>query len=97
MTGRRTLVIVFLFSLSSVVLSVSWLIFNRVDMGSILTENLYQFVLTMSCLSFVVTVVSLYRLLFDLRYKINEVKDKEKNVRDIYQYDQLLDPPIMNN
>jgi len=97
MTGKRTLVIVFLFSLSSVVLSVSWFIFNRVDIDLILTENPYQFVLTMSCLSFVVTVVSLHRLLFDLQYKINEVKDKEKNVRDIYQYDQLLDPPIMNN
>jgi len=97
MTGRRTLVLVFLFSLSSVILSVSWFIFNRVDIGSVLTENLYQFVLTMSCLSFVVTVVSLYRLLFDLQHKINEVKDKEKNVRDIYQYDQLLNPPVMNN
>ncbi len=97
MTGRRTLVIVFLFSLSSVVLSVSWFIFNRVDIDLIITENLYQFILTMSCLSFIVTVVSLHRLLFDLQYKINEVKDKEKNVRDIYQYDQLLNPPSMNN
>ena len=66
-------------------------------MDLIITENLYQFILTMSCLSFIVTVVSLHRLLFDLQYKINEVKDKEKNVRDIYQYDQLLDPPSMNN
>jgi hypothetical protein len=97
MTGRRTLVIVFLFSLSSVVLSVSWFIFNRVDIDLIITENLYQFILTMSCLSFIVTVVSLHRLLFDLQYKINEVKDKEKNIRDIYQYDQLLNPPSMNN
>ena len=97
MTGRRTLIIVFLFSLSSVLLSISWFIFNRVDIGLILTDNLYQFVLTMSCLSFAVTVVSLCRLLFDLQHKIDEVKDKEKNVRDIYQYDQLLNPPIMNN
>lgn len=97
MTDRRTLVIVFLFSLSSVVLSVSWFILNRVDIGSILTENPYQFVLIMLCLSFVVTVISLHRLLSDLQHKINEVKDKEKNVKDIYQYDQLLSPPIMNN
>lgn len=99
MTDRRTLAAVFLFSLFSVVLSLSWLIFTIGDAGLIFTETIYQFILTVTCLSFFILVISLHKLLFDIRLKMNEVKEKEKNIRDCYQYHQLLNPPDtdMNN
>lgn len=97
MTSRRTLGIVFICSLFSVALSLSWLVTHVVDnVGLIFTEPIYSFVLTISCLSFFITFVSLHGLLVDKRRKTNEVREKEKNVRDFHQYHQLLNPPDMD-
>jgi len=89
---------VFIFSLAFLILSVSWFIFRMVGyIGLISAEPVGQFVLAMACLSFLIAVISLYKILSDMRYKINDVKEKEKTVRDFYRYDQLLNPPDMDN
>jgi hypothetical protein len=43
------------------------------------------------------SIFLLKKILVEIRYDIDSRKEKEKNVRDIYMYDQLLDPPTTNN
>ena len=70
----------------------TWFIFNMIT-----TENLYQIGLIILCICFIITVVLLRKFLVEIRYEIDTQKEKEKNIRDIYLYNQLLDPPSTNN
>lgn len=98
MTGRRTAGMVFIVSLLFAVLSISWLVFRIIDdVDLIFTERVYQFILAIGCLSFFAALVYLHRFLADMRYEINEVKEKEKNVIDFYRYHQFLNPPDMDS
>jgi hypothetical protein len=97
MVRKRTLTSMFLYSLLLATLLMVWLMIDNVDGGVDITKPLYQFVIVMACLSFVISVFSMYKLLVDIRSNINGVKEKEQNIKECYQYDQLLNPPIMNN
>ncbi len=97
MVQKKTLITTFLFSTVLVILSVLWLLFNIVGNIELLLEPLHQLVVIVLFLSIFISTVCLRKLLVDIRFKINEIKEKEKNVKECYQYDQLLNPPIMNN
>jgi len=97
MAQKKTLVVTFLLSVIFTILSASWLLFNIVGNIGLLLESLYQFVAIVVCLGALISIVCLRKILVDIRFKINEIKEKEKNVKECYQYDQLLNPPIMNN
>ena len=98
MKGRKTRGILFVFWLLLVTLSTSWIFFSILnDIKLILSELVYQFVFVISCLGFFIAVLSLRVTLTEVKSKINEEREKQKNVRDFYQYTQLLDPPSMNN
>ena len=97
MVQKKTLITTFLFSTVLVILSVLWLLFNIVGNIGLLLEPLHQLVVIVLFLSIFISTVCLRKLLVDIRFKINEIKEKEKNVKECYQYDQLLNPPIMNN
>lgn len=79
------------------ILSASWLLLNIVGNIKLLLEPLHQLVVIVLFLSILISTVCLRKLLVDIQFKINEIKKKEKNVKECYQYDQLLNPPIMNN
>ena len=49
------------------------------------------------CLSFLGMFVTLRKLLLDIKCEIREIEKIEKTVRDIYRYDQFLDPPEADN
>ena len=98
MARKKTLAITFLCSLLLATLSIVWLIVNGITNGGLsVTEPLHQFVIIMACSSIVICIFSTNKLLFDIRSRINDVKEKERNIKECYQYDQLLNPPIMNN
>lgn len=98
MKGRRTRGVLFIFWLLLAALSASWIFFSVLnDMSLIFTEPIYQSVFIISCLSLFIAVISLHEILDEVKSKINEEKEKQKNIRDAYQYTQLLDPPSMNN
>jgi len=98
MARKKTLAITFLCSLLLATLSIVWLIVNGITNGGLsVTEPLYQFVIIMACSSIVICIFSTNKLLFDIRSRINDVKEKERDIKECYQYDQLLNPPIMNN
>jgi hypothetical protein len=100
MKGRKTRCVLFLFYLILATLSGSWVVFSIINRANLLfTEPVYQFVFIILCLSFVLAVFSIRESLNDTKYKIKDMKNKEKNVKDMYRYNQLLDPPDaeMNN
>lgn len=100
MVQKKTLIKTFLLSTALMILSASWLLLNIVGNIESLLEPLHQLVVIVLFLSILISTVCLVclrKILVDIRFKINEIKKKEKNVKECYQYDQLLNPPIMNN
>ena len=96
MTDKKTLAKAFIFSLFLAVLSISWFIFDIAsDMGLIFKKISCQFALMMTFLSVSISAISFQKLLMVIRHDINRRKEKEKNVRDLHQYIQLLNQPDM--
>jgi hypothetical protein len=48
-------------------------------------------------MSFVLSSFFIYQIIADVRIDIKKIRETEKNIKDIYQYNQLLDPPSMHN
>ena len=100
MKGRNFQGILFIIWLIIATLSAIWILFSIIlDVNLILTETVYQFVLLISCLSLIIATISIHEMLTNAKNKIIDQKIKEKNVRDVYRYQQLLGPPDtdMNN
>ena len=100
MKGRNFQGILFIIWLIIATLSAIWILFSIIlDVNLILTETVYQFVLLISCLSLIIATISIHEMLTNAKNKIIDQKIKEKNVRDVYRYQQLLCPPNadMNN
>lgn len=94
MAMRKMSDMVFISFLSILTLSTLCLVFvfSSVYVGLI---N-YVFLSTIF-ISFLVVLFSLRKLLMDVKSDISEKVLKEKNIRDIYQYNQVLDPPDIDN
>ena len=100
MKGSNFQGILFIFWIILAVMSVVWILLNIIlNVTLILTETVYQFVLIISCLSLIVATISIHEMLANAKNKIIDQQNKEKNVRDVYRYQQLLNPPDadMNN
>lgn len=99
MTDRKLFGIVFILSFVFLVLSVSWFVL-RIATGStglIFTEILDQIILIIGFISFFIAFLSIRKLLEDIRYEINEIKEIKNAVKDCYRYEQLMNPPDMDN
>jgi archaellum biogenesis protein FlaJ (TadC family) len=86
--------LVFIFSFSITIISLLFIIFN---INLVFSETVYLLVLMVALLNFIIAIVYLRRLLVEIKYDNDERKEKEKNVRDCYQYYQLLNPSEINN
>ena len=67
------------------------------DFNLLFSENIYKIIGIFLILSFIFSMYLLKKFLIELRYEIDSFREKEKNIRDIYMYNQLLDPPTTNN
>ncbi len=94
MTTRKMSDMVFISFLSILTLSTLCLVFI---FSSIYTELINYVFLSTIFISFLVVLLSFRKLLIDMKSDISEKKLKEKNIRDIYQYSQILDPPDIDN
>jgi len=99
MIDRQKLGITFIFSLEFLLISLSLLVVYSIKNGfiSLLKENLYQFILIVLILSFLIAIFSFHKIIADIRYEIDEERKKEKTVRDYYNYYQSYAPPDINN
>lgn len=94
MKEKNLLKIKFIFLLLT---SFSILYFAIFDLSNYFSGSVYYFTLFFVFIVFVFSILYLKKLLAEMKYDIDEKKQKEKNVRDCYQYLQLLNPPDVNN
>ena len=98
MKGRRNRGILFIFWILLAVLATSWIFFIIfTNSNLILTETIYQFVLVICLVSMMISALSLHDILSNVKLEIKEDNEKQNIVREYYNYNQLLDPPTMNN
>ena len=77
-------------------MSVSWLFFLLVNNIHLIFEQaIFLFVLAIAFVGFSLSMFFVFQIVSDLRVEIRKEKERLKNIRDVYQYDQLLDPPSM--
>jgi len=98
MKEQKRLSLAFIIILLSTIICSSWLIFNIItDISLLLTENKFQIILVIICICFILSIFLLKKILVEIRYETDKNKENERNIRDVYLYNQLLDPPSTNN
>jgi len=94
MNEKKTMTLTFIFSFILEVLSILFIVFN---INKIFSGVIYQIVLVISLLIFFIAAIFLRRLINEIKYDVEERKIREKNVKDCYQYFQILNPPNTDN
>ena len=94
----KTLTLIFTFWILLTILSAAWLVFLIFNNYYLISINLiYLAVLVIACFAFILSMYFILQILIDVRIELKKAKEKERNIRDILQYDQLLDPPSIYN
>jgi len=94
----KTLAIIFTFWILLIILSAAWLVFLVYNNYYLISINLiYLAVLIVACFAFVLSMFFIFQVLIDVRIQLKKAKQKEGNIKDILQYDQVLDPPSIYN
>jgi hypothetical protein len=94
----KTLTLIFTFWILLIILSAAWLVFLIFNNYYLISINLiYLAVLIVACFAFILSMYFIFQILIDVRIELKKAKEKERNVMDILQYDQLLDPPSIYN
>jgi hypothetical protein len=90
----KMLTMVFTFWVLLIALSASWLLFLLINNIQMIYENfLLVIILVIACLSFFLSVFFIYQIIVDVLIEIKKAREKEKNIKDILQYEQVVDPP----
>ncbi|PNX45943.1 MAG: hypothetical protein BV457_08575 [Thermoplasmata archaeon M9B1D] len=94
----KTLAIIFTFWILLIILSAAWLVFLIYNNYYLISINLiYLAVLIVACFAFVLSMFFIFQVLIDIRIQLKKAKQKERNIKDILQYDQILEPPSIYN
>ena len=94
----KTLAIIFTFWILLIILSAAWLVFLVYNNYYLISINLiYLAVLIVACFAFVLSMFFIFQVLIDVRIQLKKAKQKERNIKDILQYDQILEPPSIYN
>jgi hypothetical protein len=94
----KTLAIIFTFWILLIILSAAWLIFLVYNNYYLISINLiYLAVLIIACFAFLLSMFFIFQVLIDVRIQLKKAKQKEGNIKDILQYDQVLEPPSIYN
>ena len=98
MLDKKTIAAMFIFSLSLISISLIWIILHLTGYVDFLFEEItFIVILIIGSLVFLMALISLHQIKTDVKFEKKEIIDKEKTVREMYQYDRLMDPPEMNN
>ena len=71
------------------------LTFNDTDLMK--DQVAYAFIVIITFIAIILTCLSFYSLISIHKHKVSRQKQKEKNIREYYQYHELLNPPGMDN
>ena len=94
----KTLAIIFTFWILLVILSAAWLVFLIYNNYYLISINLiYLAVLIVACFAFVLSMFFIFQIIINVRIQLKKAKQKERNIKQILQYDQTIDPPSIYN
>ena len=81
-----------------IILSSAWLVFLIVNNLILIQTNIFLLlVLIVAGLSFTLSMYFIFQIIFDIRVELKKAREKEKNIRDIIQYEEILEPPSVYN
>lgn len=94
----KMLTMIFSFWVLLIILSAAWLVFLIYNNYYLISINfIYLAVLIIACLAFILSMYFIFQILLEVRIELKKAKEKERDIKDIFQYDQLLDPPSIYN
>jgi len=92
----RMLTMVFTFWVLLIIMSASWLVFLLLNNIHLVFQDLiFSLVLIIACISFSLSMFFIYQIVVDVLIEIKKTREKERNIKDILEYNQVLDPPSM--
>lgn len=81
-----------------IILSIIWICFSLIfKLNRIVNEKNFLFPLIIAIISFTITIISICFLPINNKKDNKEIIEKKDSIRDYYLYQQLLDPPDLNN
>jgi hypothetical protein len=94
----KALTITITFWILLIILSAAWLV-NLVinNLYLVNTSIFYLLILIIAGIGFTLSMYFIFQILFDVKIELKKAREKEKNIRDILEYEQLLDPPSIDN
>lgn len=94
----KALAITMIFWILLIILSSAWLVFLILNNLILVQKNFFLFlVLIIAGLSFTLSIYFILNIIFDIKIELKKVYKKEKNIQDIIQYEQILEPPSIYN
>lgn len=94
----KALTMTMIFWVLLIILSSAWLIFLILNNIILIQTNAFLLlVLIIASLSFTLSIYFIYQIIFDTRLELKKAREKEKNIKDIIKYEQVLDPPSLYN
>jgi len=98
MKRSNILTMTFTFWVLLILMSVSWLVFLFYNNLHLVSSNIIiGLVLVIAIISFTLSMYFISQMLVDVRIELKKARAKEKNIRDILEYNQVLDPPSIYN
>ena len=98
MKRSNILTMTFTFWVLLILMSVSWLVFFFFYNLHLVSSNIIiGLVLVIAIISFTLSMYFISQMLVDVRVEIKKAREKERNIRDILEYNQVLDPPSIYN
>ena len=89
---------VFSFWILLIIMSALWLIHVFHNNFALVSSNiLILLALIIACISFTLSISFILLLIIDFRKEIIKEKERQKNLKDVYSYKQVADPPSMYN
>ncbi len=70
---------------------------SLLNLNLILYDIIYLIPLLFGIVFILYSFLKIKKILNELIYDVKEEEQRQKNIRDVYQYKQLLDPPETNN
>lgn len=94
----KALTMTMIFWVLLIILSSAWLMFLIVNNLLLIQTNIFLFlVLIIAALSFTLSMYFIYQIIYDVRVELKKAREKEKNIKEIIQYKQILEPPSIYN
>ncbi len=93
--NERSLLIIYFIL---IILSIVWISFSLIfELKFMINEKIFLFPFIIAIFSLIISIISIYFCPTNNKEDKKEIIEKQDSIRDYYLYQQLLDPPDINN